>query len=127
MRGPRYGKPAKFIKRDQMTGQEKYDSDKERKEAEDIAKSKREQAKAEEENAVNGREDGQVFPRACRKQPDDSGREGVTVPPLDGVLRLRLSFCASTCEQILHQECAEDEQQCTKYESVPEMVGKHIF
>jgi hypothetical protein len=36
------GKPAGYIKRDQMSGQEKYESDKERKEAEDIAKSKRE-------------------------------------------------------------------------------------
>ncbi len=49
------GKPAAFIKRDLMSGQEKYESDKERKEAEDIVKSKRAQAKAEEEN-VKGSE-----------------------------------------------------------------------
>jgi hypothetical protein len=54
-------KPAKFIKRDLMTGQEKYESDKERKEAEDIAKQKREQAKAEEENAVNGEKTAKYF------------------------------------------------------------------
>src|ERR1039458_923880 len=55
------GEPMKLIKRDQMTGQEKYESDKERKEAEDIAKSKREQAKAEEENAVNGEKTAKYF------------------------------------------------------------------
>jgi hypothetical protein len=54
-------KPAKFIKRDQMTGQEKYESDKERKGAEDIAKSKRDQAKAEEENAANGERTAKYF------------------------------------------------------------------
>jgi hypothetical protein len=53
--------PAKFIKRDLMTGQEKYESDKERKEAEDIAKQKRDQAKAEEENAVNGEKTAKYF------------------------------------------------------------------
>ena len=53
--------PVKFIKRDQMTGQEKYESDKERKEAEDIAKQKRDQAKAEEENAVNGEKTAKYF------------------------------------------------------------------
>ena len=47
------GKPAKLIKRDQMSGQEKYESDKERGEAEKIALSKRDEAKAEEENAAN--------------------------------------------------------------------------
>jgi hypothetical protein len=51
----------KLIKRDQMTGQEKYESDKERKEAEDIAKSKRDQAKAEEENAANGEKTAKYF------------------------------------------------------------------
>lgn len=44
-------KPAKFIKRDQMTGQEKYESDKERGEAEKIAKEKRQQAEAQEQSA----------------------------------------------------------------------------
>jgi len=55
------GDAMKLIKRDQMTGQEKYESDKERKEAEDIAKQKREQAKAEEENAVNGEKTAKYF------------------------------------------------------------------
>lgn len=52
---PRPGckKPMKFIKRDQMSGQEKYESDEERGEAEKIAKQKRDEAKAEEENAAN--------------------------------------------------------------------------
>lgn len=46
------GEPMKLIKRDQMTGQEKYESDKERKDAVDMAQQKRDQAKAEEENAA---------------------------------------------------------------------------
>jgi hypothetical protein len=53
--------PAKFIKRDQMTGQEKYLSDKERKQAEKVAEYKRQQAKAEEENAANGEKTAQYF------------------------------------------------------------------
>lgn len=52
---------SKFIKRSEMTGQEKYESDKERKEAEDVAKSKRDQAKAEEENAANGEKTAKYF------------------------------------------------------------------
>jgi hypothetical protein len=51
----------KLIKRDQMTGQEKYESDKERAQAEDIAKQKRDQAKAEEENAANGEKTAKYF------------------------------------------------------------------
>jgi hypothetical protein len=46
-----YRVPMKFIKRDQMTGQEKYESDKERGEAEKIAKEKRQQAEAQEQSA----------------------------------------------------------------------------
>ena len=46
------GSPTKLIKRDLMTGQEKYESDRERKDAEDLSKAKREQAKAEEDNAA---------------------------------------------------------------------------
>jgi hypothetical protein len=53
--------PAKLIKRALMTGQEKYESDKERGQAEDIAKQKRDQAKAEEENAANGEKTAQYF------------------------------------------------------------------
>ncbi len=43
--------PAKLIKRDQMTAQEKYESDKERGEAQDIAKQKRQEADQEEQSA----------------------------------------------------------------------------
>jgi len=53
--------PAKLIKRDQMTGQEKYESDKERAQAESVLKQKREQAKAEEENAANGEKTAKYF------------------------------------------------------------------
>lgn len=53
--------PAKFIKRDQLTGQEKYESDKERKDAEDMAKQKRDQAKAEEENAAQNEKTAAYF------------------------------------------------------------------
>jgi hypothetical protein len=58
---PACAEPMKLIKRDLMTGQEKYESDKERKDAEDMAKSKREQAKAEEENAANGEKTAKYF------------------------------------------------------------------
>src|ERR1019366_10131236 len=50
------GKPMKLVKRDQMTGQEKYESDKERKEVEAILADKRkaiEGQKAELENQQN--------------------------------------------------------------------------
>jgi hypothetical protein len=47
------GKIMKLVERSRMTGQEKYESDKERGEAEKIAQNKRDQAKAEEENAAN--------------------------------------------------------------------------
>jgi hypothetical protein len=55
------GSPAKFIKRDQMSGQEKYESDKDRGEAEKLAQSKRDQAKAEEENAANSEKTAKYF------------------------------------------------------------------
>jgi hypothetical protein len=55
------GKEPKFIKREQMTGQEKYESDKERGEAEEIAKQKRDQAKAEEDNAAQSEKTAQYF------------------------------------------------------------------
>ena len=50
---PECSKSLKLIKRDEMIGQEKYESDKERGEAEKIAAEKRVQAKAEEENLAN--------------------------------------------------------------------------
>jgi hypothetical protein len=55
------GKEPMFIKRDQMTGQEKYESDRERKDAEDLSKAKREQAKAEEENAAQSEKAAKYF------------------------------------------------------------------
>ncbi len=57
----RCGASAKFIKRDLMTGQEKYESDKERKEAEQIAASKRAQAKAEAENVAGSEQTAKYF------------------------------------------------------------------
>jgi hypothetical protein len=44
-----------------MTGQEKYESDKERAEAEKMAKSKRDQAKTEEENLTNSEKTAKYF------------------------------------------------------------------
>jgi hypothetical protein len=54
-------KPTKHIRRDQMTGQEKYESDRERKDAEDLSKAKRDQAKAEEENAAQSEKAAKYF------------------------------------------------------------------
>lgn len=54
-------KPMKLIKRDQMTGQEKYESDKERGEAQDIAKQKREQAAQEEQSAQESEKAAKYF------------------------------------------------------------------
>jgi hypothetical protein len=53
--------PKKFIKRDQMTGQEKYESDKERGEAQKMADQKRAQAKAAEEDAANSEKTAKYF------------------------------------------------------------------
>lgn len=53
--------PAKYIKRDQMIEQEKYESDRERKDAEDLAKAKRDQAKAEEEGAGESEKAAKYF------------------------------------------------------------------
>lgn len=58
---PECFKSARFISLATMTGQEKYESDKERGEAEKIAKSKREQAKAEEENLANSEKTARYF------------------------------------------------------------------
>lgn len=55
------GSPAKYIKRDQMTGQEKYESDKERKDAEKIAADKRAQAAAEEANLAESERTAKYF------------------------------------------------------------------
>lgn len=44
-----------------MTGQEKYESDKDRGEAEKVAQSQREQAKAEGENAANSEKTAKYF------------------------------------------------------------------
>jgi hypothetical protein len=54
-------KPTKFISAATMSGQEKYESDKERTEAQTIAANKRAQAKAEEENATGSEETVKYF------------------------------------------------------------------
>lgn len=56
-----YKTEMKFIKRDLMTGQEKYESDKERAEAQKMAADKRAQAKTEEDNAANSEKTAQYF------------------------------------------------------------------
>jgi hypothetical protein len=53
--------PTKFVSLTTMTGQEKYESDKERKEAETIMKNKRATAKAEEENAAGSEKAAKYF------------------------------------------------------------------
>jgi hypothetical protein len=58
---PACGMPTKFISRDAMTGQEKYESDKERGEAEKIVADKRTQAKAEADNAENSEKTAKYF------------------------------------------------------------------
>ena len=58
---PQCAKPAEFIRRDRMTGQEQYESDKERKDAEQVAANKRAQAKAEEENAEGSEKTAKYF------------------------------------------------------------------
>ena len=55
------GSPAKLIKRSEMSGQEKYESDKERKEAEDIATQKRAEAEQEEKSAQESEKAAQYF------------------------------------------------------------------
>jgi hypothetical protein len=54
-------KPMKLIKRELMSGQEKYESDKERGEAEKIVANKRQQAKAEEDNAAGSEKTAKYF------------------------------------------------------------------
>lgn len=55
------GKPTKLIKRDHMTGQEKYESDKERGEAQDIANQKRAQAEEEMKSADESEKASKYF------------------------------------------------------------------
>lgn len=55
------GKTMKLVKRDLMTGQEKYESDKERGEAQKMAEDKRAQAKAAEEDAANSDKTAKYF------------------------------------------------------------------
>ncbi|HMH13509.1 MAG TPA: hypothetical protein VK578_10415 [Edaphobacter sp.] len=55
------GSTMRFIQRDQMTGQQKTQSDRERNEAQTIAANKRATAKAEEENAVGSEKAAQYF------------------------------------------------------------------
>ena len=58
---PTCGKSVKLISRATMSGQEKYESDNERGEAEKIIENKREQAKAEEENAAGSEKTAKYF------------------------------------------------------------------
>jgi hypothetical protein len=58
---PQCGNAMKFIKRDQMSGQERYESDKDRGEAQKIADDKRATVKAEEENAANSEKTAKYF------------------------------------------------------------------
>ena len=53
--------PKKFISLATMTGQEKYESDREKAEAQKIATNKRAQAKAEEENAAGSEQTAKYF------------------------------------------------------------------
>jgi hypothetical protein len=53
--------PMKLIKRDLMTGQEKYESDKERDEAKTIATEKRKAAEAEATNVTEGEKTAEYF------------------------------------------------------------------
>jgi hypothetical protein len=55
------GKSMKLVKRSEMTGQEKYESDKERKEAEKVIEDKRAIAKQESETAKGGEDAAKVF------------------------------------------------------------------
>ncbi len=55
------GKPLTFIKRDLMTGQEKYEADREKTEAQKIAENKRATAKAEEDNAEGSEKAAKYF------------------------------------------------------------------
>jgi hypothetical protein len=55
------GAPCKLVKASTMTGQEKYESDKERKEAEKIAADKRAQAAAEETNLTESERTAKYF------------------------------------------------------------------
>jgi hypothetical protein len=59
--GKECGAEVNIVRRSDMTGQEKYESDKERGEAQKIADSKRQQAKAEEENADNSERTGKYL------------------------------------------------------------------
>jgi hypothetical protein len=55
------GEIMRLVERSKMSGQEKYESDKERGEAEDIAKQKREQATAQEDDAAESEKAAKYF------------------------------------------------------------------
>jgi hypothetical protein len=62
--------PAKFIKRDLMTGQEKYEFDRERGEAQKIADEKRQQAKATEQEAAESEKTTKYFRGLAESKKD---------------------------------------------------------
>jgi hypothetical protein len=66
--GKECGGEVKFIKRDQMTGQEKYESDKERKDAEQMAEQNRQLATEKEKTAEGGEQTAKTF----RAQADNA-------------------------------------------------------
>jgi hypothetical protein len=71
--------PAKYVRRDQMTGQEQYESDKERKEAEQIAACERQGRGGERRRQ---RADREILQGSGKEQPDDC-REGTrTIIPI---------------------------------------------
>ena len=67
-------KPMKLIKRSEMTGQEKYESDQQRKEAEKIVESKREYAKQQEEQAKGGEDTARHFRREAARSHELADR-----------------------------------------------------
>jgi hypothetical protein len=67
---PECGKPAKFIKRDLMTGQERYDSDKDRKDAEKMLAAKRQEITDKETEVGQQEATGKYF----RQQSESSRR-----------------------------------------------------
>jgi len=58
---PQCGAATKFIKRSEMTGQEKYESDKERKDAETMAEQNRQLATEKEKTAEGGEQTAKTF------------------------------------------------------------------
>ena len=67
------GKPSNFIKRDLMTGQEKYESEKERKEAEQMMEGLRAQIQQQEENIKTHQEHEKAFRQQAQRTREFAG------------------------------------------------------